>query len=283
IQPSTATIPMISTVTGHPVEGPELDADYWYTNLRHPVRFHQALTHLINTGHHTTIETSPHPVLTPAIEETAETTNTPLTALHTLRRDASFTTALAHAHVTGTTPHWAALLPPPHHHTPPPTYPFQHHHYWLESSTAPLRATGIAVPMDAPQDDPVAEFRERLAGLSRDEVAEEMLDLVRTHAAVALGHDSVEPILADRPFQELGFESLTAVALRKRLVAALDLALPVSVAFDYPTPQLLAEHLADAHQEQFGGAPDDDEVSLAEATDDELFALIDNAGSEEAS
>ncbi|MEU5047694.1 type I polyketide synthase [Streptomyces griseorubiginosus] len=134
IQPRAATIPMISTVTGHPVEGTELDADYWYTNLRHPVRFHQALTHLINTGHHTTIETSPHPVLTPAIEETTEATGTPLTALHTLRRNttASFTTALAHAHTTGTTPNWTALLPTPHHHTPLPTYPFQHHHYWLD-------------------------------------------------------------------------------------------------------------------------------------------------------
>jgi hypothetical protein len=76
---------------------------------------------------------------------------------------------------------------------------------------------------------------------------------------------------------------LTAVALRKRLVAALDLALPVSVAFDYPTPQLLAEHLTDVHQEQFGAAPDGDQASLAEATDDELFALIDNDSSEESS
>ncbi|MER6249597.1 acyltransferase domain-containing protein [Streptomyces griseorubiginosus] len=285
IQPHQAIIPMVSTVTGQPVEGTELTADYWYTNLRHPVLFHQALTHLINEGHHTTIETSPHPVLTPAIDETAEATGTAVNALHTLRRNTStpFATALAHAHTTGTTPNWTALLPTPHHHTPLPTYPFQHHHYWLESSTAPLRSTGTAVPTDAPQDDPVAEFRERLAGLSRDEVAEEMLDLVRTHAAVALGHDSVEPILADRPFQELGFESLTAVALRKRLVAALDLALPVSVAFDYPTPQLLAEHLADVHQDKFGAAPDSDGASLAEASDDELFALIDNAGSEEAS
>ncbi len=87
----------------------------------------------------------------------------------------------------------------------------------------------------------------------------------------------------DRPFQELGFESLTAVTLRKRLVAALELALPVSVAFDYPTPQLLAEHLADVHEEQFGTAPVDDGSGLDDATDDELFALIDNGSSEESS
>uniref|UniRef100_UPI001F3A7CE4 acyltransferase domain-containing protein n=1 Tax=Streptomyces shenzhenensis TaxID=943815 RepID=UPI001F3A7CE4 len=81
IHPQPAQIPMISTVTGQPVQGPELNATYWYTNLRQPVLFHQALTHLINTGHHTTIETSPHPVLTPAIQETGN-----LTTLYTLRR-----------------------------------------------------------------------------------------------------------------------------------------------------------------------------------------------------
>ncbi|MFJ8137408.1 type I polyketide synthase [Streptomyces sp. NPDC096013] len=282
ITPQPAAIPMISTVTGEPVQGPELDADYWFANLRRPVRFHQALSHLTATGHHTTIEASPHPVLTPAIEETAEATGVSLNALHTLRRSAPahFTTALAHAHATGTTPTWTTSGRT----IPLPTYPFQHHHYWLESSPAPLRSSGGPAPSpEPPPHDPVAELRERLAGLSRAEVADEMLDLVRTHAAVALGHDSVEPILVDRPFQELGFESLTAVTLRKRLVAALELALPVSVAFDYPTPQLLAEHLTDVHQEQFGTALADDGTGLDDATDDELFALIDNDSSEESS
>ncbi len=55
------------------------------------------------------------------------------------------------------------------------------------------------------------------------------------------------------------------------------------MAFDYPTPVLLAEHLADVHQEQFGTAPVDDGAGLDDATDDELFALIDNDSSGESS
>ncbi len=112
---------MISTVTGEPVQGPELDADYWYFNLRRPVRFHQALTHLLSAGHHTTIETSPHPVLTPAIEETAEATDASVNALHTLRRTTppQFATALAQAHITGTTPPGPPNSPPPGPHPPP--------------------------------------------------------------------------------------------------------------------------------------------------------------------
>ncbi len=121
ITPQPAVIPMISTVTGEPVQGPELDADYWYFNLRRPVRFHQALTHLLSAGHHTTIETSPHPVLTPAIEETAEATDASVNALHTLRRTTppQFATALAQAHITGTTPTWTAQLPTPRPTSPP--------------------------------------------------------------------------------------------------------------------------------------------------------------------
>ncbi len=127
---------MISTVTGEPVQGPELDADYWYFNLRRPVRFHQALTHLLSAGHHTTIETSPHPVLTPAIEETAEATDASVNALHTLRRTTppQFATALAQAHITGTTPTWTAQLPTPRPTSPSPPIP---------SSTI---ATGWTVP-----------------------------------------------------------------------------------------------------------------------------------------
>ncbi len=88
---SAVIIPMVSTVTGEPVQGPELDADYWFANLRRPVRFHQALSHLTATGHDTTIEASPHPVLTPAVEETAEATGAPVNALHTLRRNTPHT------------------------------------------------------------------------------------------------------------------------------------------------------------------------------------------------
>ncbi|MFJ3772782.1 acyltransferase domain-containing protein, partial [Streptomyces sp. NPDC090075] len=268
IRPRQATLTMISTVTGEPVQGPELDAAYWYKNLRRPVLFHQALTHLLDTGHRTTIETSPHPVLTPAIEETEIAT-----ALYTLRRDhgtsADFTTALAQAHVTGTTPTWAGQTPG--HPVPLPTYPFQHQRYWLESSPLAAREPQPVVTSAAEDSAP----RDRFAALSPYELLDEMLNLVRLHAAVALGHDSPEPIVPERTFQELGFESLTAVNLRRRLVAATGFELPVSVAFDHPTPLLLAEHLAGL----VGGGSDD---GLADATDDELFALIDADGSQEA-
>jgi acyl transferase domain-containing protein/NADPH:quinone reductase-like Zn-dependent oxidoreductase/acyl carrier protein len=69
------------------------------------------------------------------------------------------------------------------------------------------------------------------------------LDLIRAQAALVLGHASVSAIGPDRPFQELGFDSLSAVELRNRLEKVTGAALSATVIFDYPTPAALADHL----------------------------------------
>ena len=57
-----------------------------------------------------------------------------------------------------------------------------------------------------------------------------------------LGHLNVADVNADTGFQDLGFDSLTAVELRNRLKSATGLTLSPTVIFDYPTPSALAEH-----------------------------------------
>ncbi|GAA1933370.1 type I polyketide synthase [Streptantibioticus ferralitis] len=86
-------------------------------------------------------------------------------------------------------------------------------------------------------------LRDRLAALDAADRMPTLLDVVRTHVAAALGHDSQDAIAPTRAFKELGFDSLTAVELRNLLNTATGLRLPTSLVFDYPNPTVLAKHL----------------------------------------
>ncbi|MFK0294673.1 type I polyketide synthase [Streptomyces sp. NPDC090442] len=84
----------------------------------------------------------------------------------------------------------------------------------------------------------------RLAGLPAAERRHALTETVRTHAASVLGHADRDAVVANRPFKELGCDSLTAVELANALGAATGVRLPATAVFDYPTPRALAEHLA---------------------------------------
>ncbi|GHI10360.1 type I polyketide synthase [Streptomyces cellostaticus] len=117
-----------------------------------------------------------------------------------------------------------------------------------------------------------ASLAERLAALSGTEQTEALVGLVRRHAAEVLGHSSVDAVRADRSFKEAGFDSLTAVELRNRLVAATGGTLSPAVVFDYPKPRLLAEHL---RTKFFGGSPEPTaETAAGPVTGDEPIAIV---------
>ncbi|WP_246868408.1 type I polyketide synthase [Saccharopolyspora sp. ASAGF58] len=133
-----ADIPFFSTVTGEFVDGTALDAQYWYENLRQPVRFDEAVRALDG---HVFIECGPHPVLVPALDTTA---------LGSLRRGEGgidrFTVALAEAYVHGVDVDWQSIARGQR--IDLPTYAFQRKRYWLEGGVRAAAAEdfGLVAP-----------------------------------------------------------------------------------------------------------------------------------------
>jgi acyl transferase domain-containing protein/acyl carrier protein len=103
---------------------------------------------------------------------------------------------------------------------------------------APLRSL-----VRAPERQASGSLAKRLAAAPEAEREKITIELVRAHAATILGHASATDVEIDRPFSELGFDSLGAVELRNQLTAATGLRLPPTLIFDHPTIQTLAKHL----------------------------------------
>ncbi|MET7511803.1 SDR family NAD(P)-dependent oxidoreductase [Streptomyces albidoflavus] len=97
-------------------------------------------------------------------------------------------------------------------------------------------------------------WAERMAALPAEERHEAVLSLVRHQVATVLGHADADGIAVNRAFKLLGFDSLTAVELRNRLIAATGVRLPATVVFDHPSPGALADHL---RAQVAGGTPED--------------------------
>jgi acyl transferase domain-containing protein/acyl carrier protein len=145
LRPRPCALPMFSTVTAAPVEGPELGAEYWVRNLRQPVRFHHTVRRLLDRGHDAFVELSPHPVLLPAIEPE----DRPVLLLPSSRRGDERPCALSslgQLYAVGQPVAWDAVHPGRGRPVRLPPYPWQRERVWLSVPTRSARSASGGHP-----------------------------------------------------------------------------------------------------------------------------------------
>ncbi|MRH86147.1 HAD-IIIC family phosphatase [Nocardia sp. SYP-A9097] len=169
---AAADLEFFSTVTGTALDTTELNAGYWYRNVREPVRLQEAVRSAYERGHRTFLEVGPHAVLTSVIAETLDeiAAGERVFVTGTLRRDDGglprFLRAAAQLFVAGGAVRWDTYLDAGARCVELPTYAFQRSRYWLEptgtaGAASDFGLTAAAHPMlgavlGAPDSDGVA-------------------------------------------------------------------------------------------------------------------------------
>ncbi|MFF5112045.1 SDR family NAD(P)-dependent oxidoreductase [Streptosporangium sp. NPDC000509] len=85
VAPRAAAVPMLSTATGRWLDGTELDAGYWYENVRRTVEFAPAIERLLEERYRAFVEVGPHPLLTLGIEQAVDAAGVTAVVVGTLR------------------------------------------------------------------------------------------------------------------------------------------------------------------------------------------------------
>ncbi|MEQ5843314.1 SDR family NAD(P)-dependent oxidoreductase [Paraburkholderia acidicola] len=134
LEPSAATRTFVSAVTGDVLAGTELDAHYWWRNIREPVRFGDAIAHIVGTGVRLFLEVGPHSILRTYVTQTLDDVRVSGRSLATLKRNQDSAQMLHHA-IYAALANGArvdvARFAPAGVRVALPSYPWQHEHYWL--------------------------------------------------------------------------------------------------------------------------------------------------------
>jgi acyl transferase domain-containing protein/NADPH:quinone reductase-like Zn-dependent oxidoreductase/NAD(P)-dependent dehydrogenase (short-subunit alcohol dehydrogenase family)/acyl carrier protein len=142
IQPGTSSLPFYSTVTGELLDGRELDAEYWWHNIRKPVLFEHASKQILATGTNIFIEVGPHAVMRGYLNDALKDENTEGRVITTLTRqdDAAerVWAAVNSAIVAGVQVNWHTLFPVSGKFISLPNYPWQRERHWHPVSAASM-------------------------------------------------------------------------------------------------------------------------------------------------
>ncbi|MER6120908.1 SDR family NAD(P)-dependent oxidoreductase, partial [Streptomyces sp. NPDC001743] len=100
----------------------------------------------------------------------------------------------------------------------------------------PKRAAGRSV-------EQASAFRDRLAALPGEERIASLRKFVQQEVTAVLGLSGTGDVPLDKGMREFGWDSLMAVELKNRIAKYTQVAVPSTLAFDYPTPRAIADFL----------------------------------------
>ncbi len=199
IKPLDCGSRFVSSVTGKQIPGTQLTADYWWQNIRLPVRFREAVEDLVRNGTRIFVEIGPNPILQSYLRDGLRAADVDGRVLSTLSRtpanDDPFVKISAQCYVAGYDLAARADFAGPVDIGNLPRYPWQKERHWYQ-------ATSEAIPLPAPLNDhPLLGFR---FGAERSEWTQ-LLDLGR------------QPWLADHAVE--GVAVLPAAAMLEMALA----------------------------------------------------------------
>ncbi len=129
IRPGEAQVTFVSTVTGEPMLGEALNADYWWQNIRKPVLFANAIKRIQQDGIRVFVEIGPHAILRSYINDSLKEAKLQGRVITTLQRGDDRARrvwgALSQTLIAGTSLDWKMLFPHPAQFTELPSYPWQ--------------------------------------------------------------------------------------------------------------------------------------------------------------
>ncbi|WP_186002044.1 type I polyketide synthase [Corallococcus sp. Z5C101001] len=147
VAPTTAAVPIYSTVLDAETDGRDFEPAYWVRNLRDPVLFASAVRRARAAGHDVFIEMSPHPILLPAVEQELADVGEAGEVLPSLRRNESeretALRSLAALYARGMDVSWGAVARAGRPGVTLPTYPWQRERFWIEPAPV-ARSSGPA-------------------------------------------------------------------------------------------------------------------------------------------
>ncbi|GAA0952503.1 type I polyketide synthase [Actinocorallia libanotica] len=271
---------LVSNRTGRAVSRADLAApDYWPSQVRSPVRFHDGVRTLLEEGIDTFVEIGADATVSGLLADCLAG-QAAGTALVPLVRDAgreaasvALAAGLAHAH--GLDVDWTAVLGEGPAADPAlvPTYAFEHTRYWLDAAPAAAladRTLWEAVEADdpgaftelvgdpglpeegvravlaalrrwrgAPPGRPAPDAPPSPPGLPEEDRRAWLVSLVLSAVADALGH-AEGGLDSGTDLTQIGITSFGALEIAARLSAVLGVDLPPGIALDHPSADALA-------------------------------------------